>query len=596
MPPFLHSTADLIRKVYILATPYGRKKLVVVSGFSLAQGIFQVLGVTSIFPFLALAADPSRLRNSQYGRSFLEFLPEMDDSRLLLIAGLFALVMLVLANAVNLIAEFVRTRYAHGFGHWLRIGLLRKIATRPYTDFLQENSAILVKKVVGDVMTFTGGVLLPILDSFARIATIILLVGTLFLVHPGIAIAATVGFGLFYLIIFRIFSKWRNTTSAGLNKANCGTYTEVQQMLGGIKPVKVHRCEEVFIDRFSQHSSQLARLLAWIGIVSNAPRYLVEPLAFGGVVIAVLFYAARGQDLSAILPNLGVMALAGYRLLPALQLLYGQTQTLATMRYSVDEVFDEFLAAERSLGKDSESRDGRLAAPAPLRWQNAITLEDVCFRYPGAEKSVIDHLNLVIPKNSSLGIVGQTGCGKSTLVDLILGLHIPNSGCILIDDTPLGPDNRRAWRGGIGYVPQEIFLIDDTIAANIAFGVPADKIDPLALRRAATAAQIFDFIETELLQKFDTIVGERGVRLSGGQRQRIGLARALYHQPELLVLDEATSALDLQTEAEVMKAITALQGSLTLVIIAHRLSTVETCGVILKLGEQAVVRETAIFA
>jgi ABC-type multidrug transport system fused ATPase/permease subunit len=577
LPPFLKSTADLVRKVYLLARPYGRKKLAIVTGFSFAQGLFQVLGVTSVFPFLALAADPARLRNSQFGTRFLDYFPPMDDGRLLLVAGIFAIVMLLVANGVNLAAEFVRTRYAHQFGHWLRVRLLRQIASRPYTDFLQENSGVLVKKVVGDVITYTTGVLLPLLDSLARIATIVLLVATLYLVHPQIATVASLGLGLFYLAVFRGLGRYRNRISEGLKEAFRGTYIEVQQMLGGIKPVKVHRAEEAFITRFSAHSARNARLQAWSSILSNGPRYLIEPLAFGGLVVVVLVYAARGQDLIAILPNLGVMALAGYRLLPALQLLYGQITQLSTQRHALEEVFDEFLAAEHAAGKDAETADGHLSAPAPLRWDSAITLDNLGFQYPGAENPVIDHLSLRIPKNSSLGIIGTTGCGKSTLVDLILGLHVPTSGRILIDDTPLGPTNRRAWRGGIGYVPQEIFLIDDTVAANIAFGIPEEKIDPAALKRAAAAAQILDFVERELPHGFDTIVGERGVRLSGGQRQRIGLARALYHEPELLVLDEATSALDTETEDGVMQAIANLSGQITMLVIAHRLRTVEMC-------------------
>jgi len=577
VPLFLQSSADLIRKVYTLATPYGRKKLIIVTGFSFAQGVFQVLGVTSIFPFLALAADPARLRNSQFGTEFLEFFPPMDDGRLLLVAGVFAIVMLFLANGVNLAAEFVRTRYAHQFGHWLRVRLLRKIASRPYTDFLQENSGVLVKKVVGDVMGYTSGVLLPLLDSLARIATIVLLIATLFLVHPQIAIFASLGLGLFYVAVFRGLGRYRKRISVGLKAASRGTFTEVQQMLGGIKPVKVHRAEESFIQRFSVHSAQNARLQAWTAILGNGPRYLIEPLAFGGLVVVVLLYAARGENLIAILPNLGVMALAGYRLLPALQLLYSQITQLTTQRHTLEEVFDEFLAAENAAGKDAEFADGRLTAPAPLRWQTAITLENLSFQYPGAEKPVIDRLSLIIPKNTSLGIVGTTGCGKSTLVDLILGLHVPSSGRILIDETPLGPDDRRAWRGGIGYVPQEICLIDDSVAANIAFGVPKENIDPAGLERAAASAQILDFIRNELPSGFKTVVGERGVRLSGGQRQRIGLARALYHQPELLVLDEATSALDTETEDGVMEAITSLSDQITMLVIAHRLRTVEMC-------------------
>lgn len=573
----MQNAAHFVRKVYILARPYGRKKLLLVSSLSLAQGLFQVLGVTSIFPFLAIAADPGRLRNSQVGQKILEILPEMDNGQLLILTGSFAIAMLFLANGVNLLAEFVRTRYSHNFGHFLHNLLLRKIASRPYADFLQENSSILIKKVVGDVIQFTNGVLLPLLDSLARVATIILLVGTLFLVQPQIAIGSSVAFGLFYAITFRIFGRWRRETANGLKEATRGLFTEVHQMLGGIKSVKIHRAEEFFISRFNTYSKMHARLSARGGIISAAPRYFIEPIAFGGLVLIVLIFTKREQDLISILPNLGVMALAGYRLLPALQLLYSQVTNLATQRHALDEVFDEFLAAERAVVEDSDTACGNLGAPPRFSWLREIRLDDISFRYPGAKTPVIQNLSISIPKNSALGIIGTTGCGKSTLVDLILGLHTPTAGRILIDDTPLGPDTRRAWRGGIGYVPQEIFLIDDTIAANIAFGIPADDIEPAALERAVAAAQILDFIQNDLPHGFETIVGERGVRLSGGQRQRIGLARALYHQPDLLVLDEATSALDITTEDGVMQAIANLSGEITMIIIAHRLRTIEMC-------------------
>ena len=260
---------------------------------------------------------------------------------------------------------------------------------------------------------------------------------------------------------------------------------------------------------------------------------------------------------------------------------------MSTTRHALDEVYDEFLAVEQSLDKEQESSAGCLRAPTPLCWNRDIRLENLSFQYPEADRPVIDGLNLTIPKNTSLGIVGTTGSGKSTLVDLLLGLHIPSSGRILIDEMPLGPDNRRAWRRGIGYVPQEIFLIDDTIAANVAFGVMPDEICPEALQRAARAAQILSFIEEQTENGWDTIVGERGVRLSGGQRQRIGLARALYHCPQLLILDEATSALDEATEDGVMNAIKELHGSITMILIAHRTQTLEVCDSRLDLGSSS---------
>lgn len=584
MPQFLRNAIDLIRRVFVLARPYGRKKLILVLVFSLAQGIFQVLGVSSIFPFLAVAADPGRLRESEIGRRFFEVLPTMDDGQLLLITGVAAILMLLLSNGVNLAAEINRAHYARHFGHWLRVGLLRKIASRPYADFLNENTGVLMKKVTHDVMVYTTGVLLPMLDSLARLITTILLLATLFVINPKIALGSVLLFGSFYLLVFRILATRRRRISDGIKVAYRGIMRESQQLLGAIKPIKVHRVEEVFMGHFETHSRTEARLSTWMPIFMNGPRFMVEPLAFGAIVLIVLVYSSRGENLVALLPTFGVMALAGYRLLPSLQLFYLQVTSLITSRHALDEIYDEFIAVERSIEKGETDDPGLFSNPSSLNWSREITLQNVSFHYAGSDRPILDQFNFKIPKNAFVGISGQTGSGKSTLVDLILGLHLPTSGSILIDAEPLTVKNRRAWQAGIGYVPQDIFLTDDTLAANIAFGVPREAVDPERLREAAGAAQILDFIEDELPDNWESVVGERGVRLSGGQRQRIGLARALYHRPSLLILDEATSALDVPTETEVMNAIRALKGSVTILIIAHRLSTIEHCSIRLNLG------------
>ena len=573
MLKYLANIRHLVRRVYYLSRPYGRKKLVGVFIVTLLQGISQVLGVTSIFPFLALASDPSRLRNSNFGRKFLEILPPMDDASLLLVAGIFAILMLLFSNVTNLAADFARNLYGYSFAHWLRCGLLRRIAAQPYAYFLQQNSAILMKKVTGDVMGYTQGFLLPLLDTSARLIAILFLLAGLFLVHPQIALGSAIFLGLFYLVIFQVLKKWRSRVNEAFLISMRGYNVEARRLLDGIKPVKVHGVEESFLKKFTAFSENQARLAAQVPVVSMIPRYLIEPIVFTAMVAVVLFYAARGQDLMVILPNLGVLALAGYRLMPNFQLVYSQVTQLGINRYVLDEVYDEFLATEQVMQSHQES----LAEPVPLIWSRDIRLENVRFAYPRSKRPVIEGMNLVIPKNSSLGIVGETGSGKSTLVDLILGLHTPTAGQIFVDGSPLLSGNLRSWRAGIGYVPQEIFLIDDSVTANIAFGIPAQEVDHVAVRAAAEAAQIRDFVENELQHGFESLVGERGVRLSGGQRQRIGLARALYRKPELLVLDEATSALDVNTEAEVMQAIRQLQGQVTIIVIAHRLSTVEGC-------------------
>lgn len=509
----------------------------------------------------------------------------MENRQLLLIAGVIAIAGLLASNTVNLLAEYARTRYAQNFAHWLRVRLLRRMASQPYTYFLQRNSGDLLKKIMGDVTNYTSGVLLPLLDTVARVLTAVLLLATLFLVQPMIALSAAIVLGGYYVIIFRLLARKRREVDENLRTSVAGSYREAHQMLGGIKPVKVHRAEEHFLARFARHSAIIAWMYARVPVFANSARYFVEPLAFGGLVVAVLLLAAKGRDFSDILPNLGVMALAGYRLLPALQLLYGQLTQISSMRHAVDEVYDEFVAAETDRSVSPVVTSDDLVPATPLRWNDAIMLRDVSFRYPGVSRPALNGLCLTIPKNASLGVIGPTGSGKSTLVDLLLGLYWPTTGEILIDNRPLTSEVVPSWQASIGYVPQDIFLIDDTIARNVAFGLPDEKIDPARLREACAMAQILRLIEAELRDGFETKVGERGIRLSGGQRQRIGLARALYHRPSLLILDEATSALDVATEAKLLKALRSLTGKLTMVVAAHRLSAVENCDQLVNLSE-----------
>ncbi|MGA7275969.1 MAG: ABC transporter ATP-binding protein [Candidatus Udaeobacter sp.] len=594
MPRFVHNVSNLIRRVLFLARPYGRAKLAGVFLLALAQAVFQVIGATSIFPFLAIAADPDRIRRSHFGTLFLSLFPPMGNFQLLIITGVIAIAGVLFSNAINLLSEYARTRYAGNFAHWLRVRLLRRMASQPYTYFLQRNSGELLKKIFSDVLNYTNGVLLPLLDTIARMLTSVLLLATLFLVQPVIALSAAIGLGGFYVITFRLLARKRREVDENLRTHAAGFYLEAHQMLAGIKPVKVHRAEEHFLARFGGHSAIIAKMGARVAIFNTA-RYLVEPLAFAGLVVAVLLLAAKGRDFSDILPNLGVMALAGYRLLPSVQLLYSQLTQVSSMRHAVDEVYDEFVEAETD-GSDSPAiSSDALARARPFRWNDSITLRGISFGYPGASRPVLDEFSLIIAKDTSLGVIGPTGSGKSTFVDLLLGLYQPTAGEIVIDDEPLTPALVPAWQASIGYVPQDIFLIDDTVARNIAFGLPEDEIDPEQLREACATAQILDFIETELPDGFHTIVGERGIRLSGGQRQRIGLARALYHRPSLLILDEATSALDVATEARLLEALRSLAGKLTMVVSAHRLSTIAGCDEVVDLSNKSIaVAEVAM--
>jgi ATP-binding cassette subfamily C protein len=576
-----------------MALPYGRLKLFVVLGLILFNGLLQLLGVTSVFPFFALAADPERLRKSHIGGWLLHFLPPLTTNQLLVGAGCFAIAMLVFASAGSMVSEYLRIRYAYGLLHWLRCRLFESYARQPYAFFLRRNSAELNQKLM-DAMVFIQSVLLPVGEILSRLVLVLLLLGAVFFVQPWAALGAMAVFGGFYLLVFLWLRPRTRAVGEGLKKHNVGFWKDAGQFFYGIKTVFVHGKSGFFMNRALEHSARIGDFQSKMPIYSNGPRYLIEPVAFGGLMAIVVVMALRGQSFADILPNLTVMAFAGYRLLPALQLLYAQVVTVAASNYTVGQLESEL-----------SSPPPKSAAPAavrlpeqPLNFEREIRLEQLGFQYPGTDAPTLQEFDLAIAKNESVGIAGPSGSGKSTLVDLILGLHTPQSGRIRVDAEPLTENNLAAWRRIIGYVPQDIYLLDDTIAANIAFGVEPAAVDAAALREAAQGAQILAFIESELPSGFQTTVGERGVRLSGGQRQRIGLARALYHRPQVLILDEATSALDHQTELAVMETIHRLQGTLTIITIAHRLSTLERCDRIIRLekGRQirAMVEDKAI--
>lgn len=568
----------LLTRCYQLALPYGRLKLFAVLGLILFNGLLQLIGVTSIFPFFALAADPERLRNSRYGSLLLEALPPMDNNHLLVVAGCFSILILLLASISSIASEVIRTRYAYGFCHWLRKRLFESYAIRPYGFFLRRNTADLNQKLL-DVLMFIQYVVLPIGEILARIVLVVLLVGTVFLVQPWVAIGASIVLGGFYLGVFLWLRPRTRAVGSDLHIHNAGFGKNTFQFLQGIKTVLIHGRGRYFMGQALTHSSQIGEAQSKIPIYSNGPRYMIEPIAFGGLVAIVIVLALQGRPFSDILPNLSVMALAAYKLLPTLQLLYSQLVIVTANNYTLAQLEEEILEIE----EETELISIDKISIEPLTFEREIKLQNLSFWYPNSDSPIISDFSLSIGKNESIGIAGPSGSGKSTIADLILGLHTPQEGKIMIDGVPLDSTNMTSWRRMIGYVPQDIYLLDETIEANIAFGIPIEEVDQRALRDAAQGAQILDFIESDLPLGFQTLVGERGVRLSGGQRQRIGLARALYLKPRVLILDEATSALDTQTELSVMETIHKLQGSLTMITIAHRMSTLERCNRVIKL-------------
>lgn len=563
----------LIRRCFSLARPYGLGKMLIVFGLLLINGIMQVVGIASIFPFFTFIADPDQVRKSRMGAWIFEHFPGMDHSALVMYSGVGAVLLLFLANGFALAGEVGRVRYSYGLGHFLRMQMLQSFALREYVYFLSENSGSMLNKLIGDVASFTQSVLQPVLEILSRFVVVILLLIAIFSIHPFIALGSGIFLGGFYFIIFALLRKRSRMVGEGLNIANRGIHVLAMQFIQGIKPITIHGKAQYFINGFSHHSNSQAVFNARLPIYGSGPRYLIEPIAFGGLVIIIMVLTIQGRSFNSILPNLAVIALAGYRILPSFQALYGLLSHVYAMRYVVSEVESEIAKFHAPI-----SETLALSIPSkPFQFEKEIRLEKISFRYPNARKYVLKDFSLTIRKNQTVGIKGVSGSGKSTLIDIILGLHVPQRGNVIVDGRVVDSSNMCGWRSLIGYVPQDIYLLDASVAENIAFGISPGEIIHDDLLQAAEAAQIKDFIEKELSNSWNTIVGERGVRLSGGQKQRIGLARALYHRPKILILDEATSALDTKTEKAVMQTIQSLQSTMTMLIVAHRLSTLASC-------------------
>lgn len=358
----------------------------------------------------------------------------------------------------------------------------------------------------------------------------------------------------------------------------------VSEVFGAIKEIKVAELEQTYVKNFANSAKIYAKTQAYSNIINNLPKYIIEGIAFGGILLIILYIMAVTGSFQSALPIISLYVFAGYRLMPALQQIYSSINSIAFIGPSIDKLYDEFVSI-KPLDKIQENNI--------LKFEKEISLKNIYYKYPNTSRMALENLNFSISAKSTIALVGATGSGKTTTVDLILGLIDPEKGNLEVDGKVITTKNSRSWRRFIGYVPQNIYLSDDTVAANIAFGADPKHIDYERVEKASIIANLHNFVINQLPQKYQTTIGERGVRLSGGERQRIGIARALYHKPKVLILDEATSALDNQTEKSVMNAINNLDKNLTIIIIAHRLNTVKNCDKIFLLENGKLINHGA---
>jgi ATP-binding cassette, subfamily B, bacterial PglK len=573
---------------YRMLSPGEKRRMARLLALIVATGLVDALGLASVLPFLAVLAKPEVIHTNGTLRSLYGGLGFAQTGHFLLFLGALTFGALILTNTLNAWMVWRSTKFSMNVGHGLSMRMLAFYLRQPYVFYLNENSSKILVDVAGRVFDLVHGVLMPSLQIASRAVLAGFVFVLVFLVNPllslGVAAVICGGYGLAYLAIR---NRVRHLGQAGTaaNEARVRIATEA---FSGIKDLKVLGREEFFERRYQDASLDYTDKQARNTILGALPRYALEVIAIGSMIGAVLHMLLAGRDLVAILPIVGLYAFAAYRLMPAIQQIY-QSAALIRFTGASIEVLDSAVATLRTAPPPAPA----VAAP-PLAFRESVAFENVTFRFPGRTEAVVRELAFEIPKNASIGLVGPTGAGKSTVLDLALGLLEPTSGRIAVDGAALGTHNHAQWRRSIGYVPQAIYLSDDSVARNIAFGIEDREIDLEAVASAARLAQIDDFIRG-LPDGYRTKVGERGVRLSGGQRQRIGIARALYHRPQLLVFDEATSALDSVTEATIVEELAALAGRVTLLIVAHRITTVKNCDFILLL-ENGVIADRGSYA
>lgn len=562
----------------------GEKRLFYISwAFMLASGIMQVFGIVSIMPFISVVSNPNIIHENEYLQWTYNFLNVTSDRGFIIFLAVVVIAITFIANATIALTRWIETRLLTYIGVRLQNNLLEHYLYKPYTFFLQRNTSTLAKTLLGETNMAINGVLLAGIEMINMVLVSLMILILLVVVDPVLALISFGFLGLLYGVVSYFIRKKLQVLGKERVKANGKRFKAAHEALSGIKEIKLMGKEQAYLYYFSRAVKSMLKFNEYGRIYQQIPPIIMEMVVITGLMALVLYFLVVRGGIMEALPIITLFAFAAYRLKPSLQ---GVFQKWATVKYnisSLENIVEDLEAEEEDIERAIDEGE-RL----PL--QKSLKVKDLSFRYPTSDTPSIYNFSFKVQANKSVAFVGPSGSGKTTLVDVLMGLLKKNKGSIEVDGLPLEGNRWRKWQNNIGYIPQHIYLTDDSITANIAFGIKKNQINMEQVILSAKAAHLHEFI-MDLPDGYNTIVGERGVRLSGGQRQRIGIARALYHDPDVLVMDEATSALDTRTENAVMQAIYNLSGTKTILIIAHRLSTVEKCDRIFVLNEGKLVEE-----
>lgn len=576
-----NSLFNLISRLWLHIALKRRRQFAILLVMMIVASFTEVFSIGAILPFLGVLTAPQKVFEHALAQPVIQFLNLTSPDQLLLPLTIVFCIAVLIAGCMRILLIWATMRLSFGTGSDISLDIYRRTLYQPYAIHASRNSSEVITGITAKANTVIFGTLIPILTIISSFFMLSAILVAIIYVNPLIAFVAFGGFGLLYITIIKFSRKRLILSGECIAREGANVHKSLQEGLSGIRDVLIDGSQAVYCQIYRDSDFPMRRALGDQSFISIAPRYLMESL--GMLLIAVLAYvlAFQPDGVTKAIPILGALALGAQRLLPVLQQTYSSVSSIVGSQASLRdtlELLDQPLPAyvNQPISK-------------PLPFEQSIVLNQLSFRYSSESAWVLNQLDIAINKGSRVGVIGSTGGGKSTMLDIVMGLLEPTEGSLEIDGVVVDEVNRRAWQSHIAHVPQAIFLADTSIAENIAFGIPKAKIDYERVKLAAQQAQIADAIESWPLQ-YKTFVGERGIRLSGGQRQRIGIARALYKQADVIIFDEATSALDTETEQAVMQAIDNLSDNLTIIIIAHRLTTLKNCSQIIELAGGRVKR------
>lgn len=573
------------KKIIYLLNTQERRRAVLLMFMIFTMALFDMIGVASILPFMTVISNPEAIETNYFLNKLFhisKLFGVENNQQFLFTLGVILLVLLIISLSFKALTTYAQVRFVQMREYSISKRLVEGYLHQPYSWFLNRNSADLGKTILSEVQQVIGNGMTPLMSLISHAMVSMGLILVLLLTDPMLTLIIIILLGTAYGFIYIFVQKFLRLIGLERLKNNELRFLSINEAFGAAKEVKVGGLEDTFIERFSKSAKIFGQKQASAVVVGLLPRFALEAIAFGVIILIILFLMSQKGDFNNALPIISLYVFAGYRLMPSLQGVYSSVAQLTFVGPSLNKLHDDLKNI-----KLSNANQG----PSNLSFNSSIALKNINYSYPNASRKSLKNISLTIPAKTTVGIVGKTGSGKTTIVDIILGLLEPQNGTLEVDNMVINQKNSKTWRKCIGYVPQHIYLADDTIAANIAFGVDPKNINNNSVEKASKIANLHNFVINELPQKYQSKIGERGVRLSGGQRQRIGIARALYHNPKVLIFDEATSSLDNETEKSVMDAVNNLGKDITIIMIAHRLNTVKICDIIFKIENGELIGE-----